>query len=100
MTLTNAEKAEMRQVDDYARRILERTEALPPAHLLRMHGVIRETRLLDADFFNPEKKPAGATGRRSPQAAALHRERSAFPSPVARSCGVRSLKANLRFIDE
>jgi hypothetical protein len=61
MTMTDAEKAEMRQVDDYARRILERTESLVAEDLLRMHGTIRERHALDADFFNPEKKLAGTT---------------------------------------
>lgn len=61
LAMTDAEKAEMREVDAHARRILERTESLPPEHLLRMHGAMRETRALDADFFNPETKVAGAT---------------------------------------
>lgn len=61
MAMTDAEKTEMRGVDDYARRILERTESLPPENLLRMHGAMRETRALDPDFFNPETKPSGAT---------------------------------------
>ncbi len=34
---------------------------MPPEDLLRMHGVIRQTRPLDADFFNPQTKPTGAT---------------------------------------
>jgi hypothetical protein len=61
MTMTDAEKTEMRQVDDYARRILERTEALPAEQLLKMHGTVREVRPLDPDFFNPASKLAGAT---------------------------------------
>jgi hypothetical protein len=63
MTMTDAEKAEMRQVDGYARRILERTESLPSEQLLRMHGVLREVPAMDAaaDFFNPQQKAAGAT---------------------------------------
>ena len=40
-TLTDEEKREMRNVDARARKILERTEALPGADLLRMHGVMR-----------------------------------------------------------
>jgi len=42
-TLTDAEKREMRHVDAHARKILERTESLPSADLLRMHGVMRAT---------------------------------------------------------
>ena len=40
-TLTDEEKREMREVDAQARRILERTESLPNADLLKMHGVMR-----------------------------------------------------------
>lgn len=62
LTMTDAEKVEMRQVDDYARRILERTEAMPPEQLMKMHGIVREVNVPDAaDFFNPESKVAGAT---------------------------------------
>ncbi len=41
LTLTNDEKREMRDVDERARRILERTETLPPEHLMKLHGVLR-----------------------------------------------------------
>ncbi|MGH9397847.1 MAG: hypothetical protein ACRD18_13485 [Terriglobia bacterium] len=41
MTMTDDEKCEMRLVDEHARRILERTESLPPEHLMRLHGVLR-----------------------------------------------------------
>ena len=58
MTMTDAEKREMRGVDDQARRILERTEALPGGDLLRMHGMMRDSGTLDSGaldeaFFNP-----------------------------------------------
>jgi hypothetical protein len=53
MAITDHEKREMRQVDEQARRILERTETLPEEHLLKMHGVLRGVRPLDEDFFNP-----------------------------------------------
>ena len=42
-TLTDEEKREMRNVDAHARKILERTESLPGADLLRMHGVMRKS---------------------------------------------------------
>jgi hypothetical protein len=51
LTMTDGEKLEMRQVDDYARRILERTEATGAAGLMRMHGVMRETKAAE-EFFN------------------------------------------------
>ncbi len=41
LTLTDDEKEEMRQSDERAREILERTEALSPEQLMKMHGVIR-----------------------------------------------------------
>ena len=53
MAMTDQEKLEMRHVDEQARRILERTETLPEDHLLKMHGVLRDVRSLNEDFFNP-----------------------------------------------
>jgi hypothetical protein len=42
LTLTDDEKRELRQSDDRARRLLERTEALTAEDLMRLHGVLRE----------------------------------------------------------
>jgi hypothetical protein len=42
LSLTDAEKAEMRDSDPKAREILERTEALTPDELMALHGAIRE----------------------------------------------------------
>jgi hypothetical protein len=44
MTMTEDEKSEMRNTDDRARRILERTESLPMEHLMKLHGTLRELR--------------------------------------------------------
>jgi hypothetical protein len=44
LTLTDAEKQEMRNGDPRARKILERTEGLAPDALLKAHGVIRGLR--------------------------------------------------------
>ncbi len=44
MTMTDAEKHEMRHSDDRARKMLERTEALPMEHLMKLHGTLRELR--------------------------------------------------------
>ena len=44
LSLTEAEKAEMRATDERARRLLERTEALTAEDLMRMHGTIRSLR--------------------------------------------------------
>jgi len=41
LTLTDAEKAEVRGSEERARRILERAESLPAEHLMRLHGTIR-----------------------------------------------------------
>ncbi len=42
MTMTDAEKSEMRDSDERARKILERTETLPMEHLVKLHGSLRE----------------------------------------------------------
>ncbi|MCU1225197.1 MAG: hypothetical protein JWQ42_3290 [Edaphobacter sp.] len=44
LTLTDAEKEEMRNGDPRARKILERTENLTPEMMLKAHGVIRSLR--------------------------------------------------------
>jgi hypothetical protein len=46
LTLTDAEKEEMRASDPRAREILERTESLSPEELMNLHGAIREFRML------------------------------------------------------
>ena len=49
LTLTEDEKREMRQGDDRARQILERTEALPEEQFLKLHGVLRGMRPMTGD---------------------------------------------------
>lgn len=49
MTLTEAEKREMRQSDDRARRILERTESLPEEQFMKLHGALRGLRAAGED---------------------------------------------------
>jgi hypothetical protein len=44
LSLTDTEKAEMRDTDPRAREILERTEALSEEELMRLHGTIRDFR--------------------------------------------------------
>jgi hydrogenase maturation protease len=41
LTMTDAEKEEVRKGDDRARQILERTEMLPPEHFQKLHGALR-----------------------------------------------------------
>lgn len=44
MTLTDEEKLEVRNGDERARRILERTEMLPEEHFMKLHGALRGLR--------------------------------------------------------
>ena len=46
LSLTDEEKAEMRDSDPRTREILERTEALTPEELMRLHGTIRDLRVV------------------------------------------------------
>jgi hypothetical protein len=68
LTLTDEEKAEMRQVDERARKLLERTESIPAEQFMKMHGAVRglkrvtqETKneaTMDESNWNPyETKP-------------------------------------------
>jgi hypothetical protein len=49
LTLTDEEKAEMRQGDPHARAILERTETLPDEQLMKVHGAVRGLRRVIED---------------------------------------------------
>jgi len=44
MAMTEEEKREMRESDDRARQILERTESLPEQQLMKLHGALRGLR--------------------------------------------------------
>jgi hydrogenase maturation protease len=44
LTLTDAEKDEMRQSDLRTRQILERTENMPAEQFMKLHGVLRSLR--------------------------------------------------------
>ena len=61
LTLTDEEKQEMRNVDDRARRILQRTETLSEEYLRKMHGVIRGLRPVSDSATTSE-----ASGERIP----------------------------------
>lgn len=41
LTLSDDEKREIRQTDDRAREVLERTEAMPAEHFMKLHGALR-----------------------------------------------------------
>ena len=47
MTLTDAEKRQMRAVDERARKVLERTETLQVEQLVKMHGTLRSLRRVE-----------------------------------------------------
>ncbi len=49
MTMTEDEKLEMRQSDERARQMLERTETLPVEQLMKLHGVLRGLRPVEED---------------------------------------------------
>jgi hypothetical protein len=44
LTMTDEEKQEMRQSDQRASQILERTESMPPEQFMKLHGVLRGLR--------------------------------------------------------
>jgi hydrogenase maturation protease len=50
LTLTDEEKREMRQSDDRARKMLERTESMPVEQLMKLHGVLRNLRPLKEEI--------------------------------------------------
>ena len=50
LTMADDEKREMRNTDDRARKMLERTESLPMEHLLKLHGTLRELRSLKEEM--------------------------------------------------
>ena len=49
LTLTEEEKQQMREADPRTRGILERTEALPAEHMMKLHGAIRGLRRVQAE---------------------------------------------------
>ncbi len=49
MTMTDEEKSEMRQSDERARQMLERTETMPAEQFMKLHGVLRGLRPLKED---------------------------------------------------
>lgn len=49
MTMTEEEKREMRESDERARQILERTETLPEEQLMRLHGALRGLRTVKGE---------------------------------------------------
>lgn len=58
LTLSDDEKREIRQTDERAREVLERTETLPAEHFLKLHGVLRGMKPA-ADFGGVGGEPPG-----------------------------------------
>jgi len=50
MTLTDEEKEELRQSDERARQILERTESMPAEQFMKLHGALRQLRPTQEDI--------------------------------------------------
>jgi hypothetical protein len=44
LTLSDQEKAEIREGDERARAVLERSECMPPEQLMKLHGALRGLR--------------------------------------------------------
>lgn len=61
LTLTDAEKQEMRRSGERERRLLERAESLTPEQLLKLHGAMRDGRsgLKPGDRVRLKPKPGG-----------------------------------------
>ena len=50
MTMTDEEKHEMRQSDERARQMLERTESMPAEQFMKLHGALRGLRPVKEDL--------------------------------------------------
>jgi hydrogenase maturation protease len=59
LSLSDAEKREMAQSDERARRLLERTESLTADQLMRMHGAMRSPRAKRGDRVRLHPHPRG-----------------------------------------
>lgn len=65
LTMTEAEKAEIRQSDERAKEILDRLEANPAEHLMQLHGAIRGMRSQSGiDLWNPWPEAPKVTSAR------------------------------------
>ena len=62
MTLSDEEKAEIRAGDEQARRILERTESLPPEQFMKLHGALARTREAEGISRRRQRSRSGRGG--------------------------------------
>ena len=91
LTLTDEEKAEMRQADARTRQLLDRTEALTPEHMMKLHGVMRGLRA-EEDWRASRGRVAVPGAGRSLRAAlgrGRRRVRAAWRSGEAATAGGR-----------
>jgi hypothetical protein len=58
MTLTDDEKREIRQSDERARQILERTENMPAEQFMKLHGAVRGLRPVSSSVSIPPEEDA------------------------------------------
>lgn len=58
-TLTPEEKREMREVDGYARQLLERTESLPQEQWGNLHGSMKQAPSFDQEIFGANPRIGG-----------------------------------------
>jgi hypothetical protein len=59
LTLSEAEKRELRQGDERGRRLLEHAEALTPADLMRLHGTVRALRPMAGEAWPVREREPG-----------------------------------------
>jgi hydrogenase maturation protease len=62
LTMTDEEKREMRNVDEQARQILERTEGLTGESLMRMHGAMRQPTSAEQVFGGSSRLETAVVG--------------------------------------
>jgi len=72
LTLTDAEKAEVRATDPKAREILDRAESLTAQDLSRLHGTMRDFRVLRSDDASILRLPEGRDADTSASPPLMH----------------------------
>ena len=87
LSLTDQEKAEMRATDPRAREILERTEALTPDELMRLHGTILSWQVLRSTTSRATRRSSSAPARTrwTVDGIELQRARRMWLEPRARA---------------
>ncbi len=86
MTMTDEEKEEMRSVDDFARRILQRANSMSADDLLDMHGTLREWKER-AESAPPDSVDIGGGRGRIGDRVRIQPRRRADGPVARRPCG-------------